>query len=245
MIRQQLHADDGKKLAGFLNLQTKKVKNYDVFIFELCDGNISKVNNGSQATKNFTVEESVEICKQLIEGLQQLEKSNKCHNDLKPENILFKASRDLNEDRKITIKICDFGTAGRSGGTPGWTWPRFLSERKPGRSDMYSTGLLMLYVMCETRDLFYRLRDNYVDSSELWLEKFRKEPLIELVIDMMELRITVQQCQERWDEISDSVELLTEFNLCMEFKVPRYWFEVQDGMNRNGIQVAKATHLDK
>ena len=99
--------------------------------------------------------------------------------------------------------------------------------------------------MCESRDLFYRIRDNYVYSSELWLEKFRKDPLIELVIDMMELRVTVQQCKEKWDEISDSVELLTESNLCMEFRVPRYWFEVQDGMNSNGIKVAKATHLDK
>ena len=239
--------DDDKKLAGFLSFQTSgEVEKYDVFVFELCDGNISKVNNGSQASKKFTLEESVEICKQLIGGLQQLEKSKKCHNDLKPENILFKANKNLlHENGKNSIKVCDFGTAGRSGGTPGWTWPRFLSKRKPGRSDMYSTGLLMLYVMCETRDLFYRLRDNYVDSSELWLEKFRKEPLIELVIDMMELRISVQQCKERWDKISDCVEILTEFNLCMEYKIPRYWFEAQDGMNKAGIEVTNATHLDK
>ena len=42
IFRQQLHADDDQKLAGFLNLQTEKVVDYDVFVFELSEGNISK-----------------------------------------------------------------------------------------------------------------------------------------------------------------------------------------------------------
>ena len=40
--RQQLHVDDNRKLAGFLNFETEKVKKYDVFVFELCEGNKSR-----------------------------------------------------------------------------------------------------------------------------------------------------------------------------------------------------------
>ena len=41
--RQQLHADDDQKLADLLNFQSDKVKKYDVFVFELCDENISEL----------------------------------------------------------------------------------------------------------------------------------------------------------------------------------------------------------
>ena len=210
-----------------------------MYVFELCEGNIAK------QSKAFTLLQSVDVCRQLIQGLQQLEDSNKCHNDLKPENVLFNTSDEKyeNGDAKISIKIGDFGTADRSGGTPGWTWPRFLSERKPGRSDMYSIGLLILYIMCESRELFYRLRDNYVESWQPWMSEFRQDPLIELVIEMMNLKLTAQKCAERWDEISDYVEILTESNLCMDYRIPRFWFDVQDGMT--GIKIANATHLDK
>ena len=189
-----------------LDFQAGEVRKYDVFVFELCQGNISK----SKLSRDFTLNQSVEICKQLIEGLQQLEESEKCHNDLKPENILYKISdeKDENGDEKITIKIGDFGTAGRSGGTPGWTWPRFLSKREPGRSDMYSTGLLVLYVMCKSRDLFYRLRDNYIEHGHEWLSEFRKEPIIGFVMKMMKLELTVEEAIQKWNDISGDIDFL-------------------------------------
>ena len=122
--RQQLHFDDHERFASLLGMEQGAIKNFDVFITELCDGNLSK------ASINFTLTQSIDICKQLLEGLQQLEKSGKCHNDLKPENILYKAIDEKyeNGEKKISIKIGDFGTAGRSGGTPGWTWPCFIGR---------------------------------------------------------------------------------------------------------------------
>ena len=153
-----------KKLRLIEELNRKRVKKFDVFVTELCDGNLSKKGT------NFTLTQSIDICKQLLEGLEQLEKSEKSHNDLKPENILYKTGVEKysNGDQKISIKIADFGTADRSGGTPGWTWPCFISQRKPGRSDMYSVALLILYLMCDSRHLFYRLRDNYVEGRPSW-----------------------------------------------------------------------------
>lgn len=197
----------------------------------------------------FTHPQSVNICKQLLEGLQELEKSKKCHNDLKPQNILYQISRKrpLNEDPKIVIKIGDFGTADRSGGTPGWTWPRFLSKRKPGQSDMYSTGLLILYVMCESRDLFYRLRDNYIEPNQVWLMKLREEePIINFVMKMMNLEMSVQEAIQMWDEISGDINFLHRSQLTSPYnstRVPQQYLDIQDKMENIGV--VDTTLLDK
>ena len=183
--RQQLHVDDNQKLAGFLNLQTEEVRNYDVFVFELCQGNISKESQNGLAGSLLELNESISVCDQLLERLIQLEKANVCHNDLKPDNILFKHDHTGN----LEIKIGDFGQAGRTGGTPGWTWPKFLSERRPGKSDTYSMGLLLLYVMSANREVFYRIRNNYVeDRGQQWLADFREDPFIKLIIDMIHVK---------------------------------------------------------
>ena len=222
-------------------LNRNRVKNYDVFVTELCDGNLSKTG------RKFTFKQSVEICKQLLEGLDQLEKSKKCHNDLKPDNVLYKTidQKYENGDQKILVKIADFGTANRSGGTPGWTCPRFVTERKPGHSDMYSVALLILYVMCDSRELFYRLRDNYIEGQPYWMNEFRAEPLIELVIDMMNLKPTVQECIDRWKQISDRVWFLMEIDLNAIFEIPFCLFEIQDNLDMTAIRVVAATNLDK
>ena len=147
----------------------------------------------------------------MIEGLAQLEVSDKCHNDLKPENILYKVSSETyhNGDAKIDLRFGDFGTEGRSGGTPGWTWPKFMTDRKSGKSDMYSIGLLILYTMCDEKIMFYRLRNNYIDYDPSWLETFRKVPLIKLVMEMMNTQITVKEAETKWEKISSNVDFIT------------------------------------
>ena len=194
------------------------------------------------------MKQSKSICKQLIDGLEELKQSNLCHNDLKPDNIFYTTLQnyEYHNEKEYQVKIGDFGTAGRSGGTPGWTWPKFMSERKAGKSDMYSVALLILYVMCDNRDLFYRLRDNYVVDEELWLTQFREEPLIELVLDMMNLNLSVQQCKKRWAELSEYIENpVDESFLVMECGIPRRWLEVQDSMDTKSFRLAKATLLDE
>ena len=218
-------------------------QNYDVFVFELCDGTLSDLK---KSESQLTLTQSKTICRQLLEGLQQVEKAGKCHNDLKPDNIFYKVSKDEGEN-EYEIKIGDFGTADRSGGTPGWTWPKFMSGRKPGLTDAYSVGLLLLYAMCDSRDVFYRLRDNYLDFEvcEVWLDEFREDPLVDLVLKMMNGKLTVEQCIERWDQTSNDIEILTEDFLRDICRVPRRWLEVQDNMDKTAIRMADATILEK
>ena len=236
--RQQLHIDDDPQLAGFLDFQIEKVKKFDVFVFELCEGNLSK-----KAFGTATLSESISICDQLLQGLIELENSKSCHNDLKPENILY----NFDQNGDIEICISDFGQAGRTGGTPGWTWPKFLSERKPGRSDTYSVALLLLYTMCEEREVFYRIRNNYVDNhGQQWLTSLRSDPFFKLIIDMMELKVTPKEAKNRWNQVSGQVQMITEQDLWQIYGVDRWWLQVQDGMDFvPGQNLASVSLLDR
>ena len=182
------------------------------------------------------------MCNQLLQGLIQLERSNICHNDLKPENVLY--NRD--DSGNLKIKISDFGQAGRTGGTPGWTWPKFLTERKPGKSDLYSVGLLLLYVMCEDREVFYRIRNNYVkNSGQKWLVKFRKDQFFELLIDMINLKVTATKARKLWNRISNRVSIITMDYLKNHLEVDDRNLRVQDGIDMYKLNLASVSLLDR
>ena len=110
---------------------------------------------------------------------------------------------------------------------------------------MYSTALLILYMMCDSRHLFYRLRDNYIQGFQLWLAEFRKDPLIEFIRDMMSLKLTIQQCTDQWEELSDHVDFLMEIDLNESYQIPLCWFEIQDNLDETFCNVADASNLDK
>ena len=204
------------------------MKKYDVFVFELCDGNISKESTNGLAGQKLSRSDAISVCDQLFEGLIQLENSKSCHNDLKPENILY----NCDDNGELQIKISDFGQAGRTGGTPGWTWPKFLTKRQPGKSDTYSVALLVLYTMSDDREVFYRLRNNYIDNcGQQWVIDFRTDPLFQLIIDMMSLKLTPKEAKDRWDKISGQVQIITKAYVRSTFGVNYVWLHTQDGMD--------------
>ena len=99
--------------------------------------------------------------------------------------------------------------------------------------------------MCDSRDLFYRLRDNYVENCESWLAEFRADPLIQLVMNMMSLKPTVQECIYRWYLMSDNVCFLMELDFMDYYGIPWCCFEIQDNLDKTAIKVADASILDK
>ena len=103
-------------------------------------------------------------------------------------------------------------------------------------------GTHVLYIMFEKKLFFYRVRDNYIHGDPQWLKNFRNVPLIKLVLDMINIRITVEEAQKRWDEISDSSELITVkfFN---DLGVDAKYRRDQDGLQ--SWQLAGVTYNEK
>ena len=183
------------------------------------EGNLSEKDK-NEFKKQIDVLLVQSMILQLLDGLDQLERSRQSHNDLKPTNILYSTDED-----SLTLKISDFGQCQRSGGTPGWTSPLFQSERLPGKTDMYSMALVILYILCEDANTFYCLRDNFVEDQDgKWLNKFRKRPEIELVMKMMNLsgQPTIEECKQQWTKILSSEEFEMITNDRIDFIPAKY-----------------------
>lgn len=84
------------------------------------------MNDEIKSGRKFTIEEAIQILKQLLMALSHLSTKRIIHRDLKPENIMFKLKNSLD------VCICDFGLATYADqekylfvrcGTPGFVAP--------------------------------------------------------------------------------------------------------------------------
>ena len=216
-------------------MQQNDIKKFEVFVTPLFEGNISEKDaTDVDFKKEASLDHVKSVITQLLDGLEQLEQAGKCHNDIKPSNILW---RDIDSSPRMTesmdgfdfeVNIADFGQCGKFGGTPGWTVPQFNTERKPGKSDMYSMGMVFLYLLCET-DLFYCVRDNFVvDTTLPWMTSFRNMLEIKFVMRMMNLnnQPTIAECKREWNRIKSSVQLITRQRL-LALQIPRNVLKLQ------------------
>ena len=185
-------------------MKPTEIEKFDIYVTPLMNGNIGDIQTKPDLSR------TKEIVNQLIDGLQQLKDAGKSHNDLKPGNILF---RRVNN--RLDIRISDFGQANKSGGTPGWTAP-ILRNRQPGKEDVYSMGWVILYMMCESKELFYALRDNFIKSpNQNWVANFRNLPEIQLVLRMTDLLNppSVDDVRAEWQKMMANVQLITTTRL--------------------------------
>ena len=187
-------------------MQPGEIKKFEVFVSELCDGNIDDALG--DAFNYPELDQIKEIIDQLFDGLKQLK--HVCHNDIKPGNVLYRLVGN-----KYEIRIADFGQCGKKGGTPGWTAPIFARQRSAGKEDMFSMGLVILRLLCDDRDIFYALRDNWVNLQSTVRQKFNNMPEIKLVNKIMNLdnQPTIQNAEKEWKTIRSSVQTITESRL--------------------------------
>ncbi|XP_031568178.1 calcium/calmodulin-dependent protein kinase cmkA-like [Actinia tenebrosa] len=108
----------------------------------------------------FDLKDSVQLCQDVLQGLNFLHLHNILHRDLKPSNILYKWYP------KLCLKIADFGLSclieynsttvfGTTAGRRYWIAPEVLvKDRHSKASDMYSCGLLLHYILSANKHLF-------------------------------------------------------------------------------------------
>ena len=203
-------------------MEPTEVENFDVYVTPLMEGNIADLQ------PRPTLNQTKKIINRLIDGLEQLRDAGKSHNDLKPANVLFRK-----ENNRLDIRISDFGQANKSGGTPGWTAPIFRN-RQPGREDIYSMGMIILWLFCESKELFYALRDNFVQNrQEQWLTRFRRLHEIQLVMKMLDLcnPLSIENVKTEWQKVMPNLQLITESNL-LKLGVPANLLTPQYNHNR-------------
>ena len=206
---QQFDFVDDQDLATKLSMQQGDIKKFEVFITPLQDGNIDNALDDPFNAPNL--DQIKDIIDQLFEGLKQLKDADACHNDIKPGNVLYRLAQN-----KFEIKIADFGQSNKKGGTPGWTAPVFRRDRTPGKEDMFSMGLIILRLLCYEKDLFFALRDNWVNLSGLTQLKFNNMPEINLIRKMINLdnQPTIQVAEREWRSVKSNVQIIDYLRLC-------------------------------
>jgi len=88
-------------------LALQRTREYMYMALELCDGSLGdsdvfSIGNGILQHPSI----KVEICQQLLAGIDHIHSLKVFHRDIKPHNILFK----LRRDGKIQIKVADMGS---------------------------------------------------------------------------------------------------------------------------------------
>ncbi len=103
--------------------------------------------------QDFTLQEKISIIKEIADTLAYIHNEEVIHRDLKPGNILVQEIPGDGEERKILVKIIDFGLA-------------YLVDLK----DLYKEGVLygsFAYISPEQTGLLRRIVDNRSDLYSL------------------------------------------------------------------------------
>jgi len=112
-------------------------------------------------------EQTIDIIKQVLEGLSELHKKVGAHRDIKPENIFIKGG---------AVKIGDYGLVKSKrfvtelttiAGTHGYMAPEVLSGKPyDERCDIYSVGIVLLELLTGSREITNNKSES--TSNKLW-----------------------------------------------------------------------------
>ena len=170
MIRPEVR-DDAKALERFeytAKLQAKIKHPNIVFVYDFFKEEFSGATrhflieefvDGSSLDnlirkKNISAEKALQICREVLIGLEAAHKQGVVHRDIKPDNVMI--------DRTGTAKVTDFGIAKEwrtdshltrtrtAIGSPQYMSPEQITSPRnlDHRTDIYSTGIMLYQLVC-------------------------------------------------------------------------------------------------
>lgn len=179
------------------------VENTLYIVTELCEKTLAEeMIQRQKANHPYTLEEKLEIMNELLEGFTLMSIKKILHQDIKPANIMFAFNK--------TIKIIDFNVfividdnemtdilnEVNIQGTKNWMSPELLKEHlkqsgtikiKPGKSDIFSLGLVFLSLFTFDNLNGLNLEKNNNKLQELVRRKVDNEACMNLIIKMLSL----------------------------------------------------------
>ena len=125
--------------------------NYNKFLFiqmELCKCNLQEYLSRNK----LDIPMKLNICKQILEGIEYVHNNKYIHRDIKPSNIFLGSDNEFKiGDFGLVIEIND---ADDDVGTIGYTAPEVLNNSSyDNRADLYSLGVVFL-------EIFYEINTN-------------------------------------------------------------------------------------
>jgi serine/threonine protein kinase len=138
------------KISGLQN--TDPIVHFCYIQMELCSKSLDQWLKEKSLRDTI---ESINIFKQIVQGLAFMHKNNLVHRDIKPSNILFA----ITDDGDHCVRITDFGLA-RSvdqfttsvAGSPLYMAPETHTGLLDTKSDMYSAGLILIELLTNCSD---------------------------------------------------------------------------------------------
>jgi len=175
---EALKAVNSKNVAKYIHNGSFLDNNWKYFyiVMEYIDGlDLEEV----MRTKTFSINESIEIFKNLLSGISSIHEAKIIHRDLKPANIYLLQNGDIKILDFGLSKLIDFTSITSTGdqlGTPLYMSPEQISDSKniDYRSDFYALGVI-----------FYKLLTgmtpygNITSREELYY-KIQREPPISI-----------------------------------------------------------------
>jgi len=153
-----------------------------------------------------------EIINQISKGLQALHRQEMIHQDLRPENIMI--------DKDGTVKIIDFGSTRVEGivdinihleekhilGTTQYAAPEyFVGELGTAKSDMFSLGLIMYYMLSEKFAYGVHIARTSTIQQQNKLQYDSLYPKVPVWIDETLKKVLQLDPYNRYEELSEFV----------------------------------------
>jgi serine/threonine-protein kinase len=199
-------------------LEDEVGKNY-FLVMEFVDGkNLREILNEN---KKLDEHKSIEIFKQILEGLQYLHNINGdnntgiIHRDLKPENILVQKNGNIKIADFGISKVIDFTSLTSTGeifGTGPYMSPEQITDSKhiDKRSDLYTTGVILYEMLTGCFPFDFQYQPELIEKikNDPPIPPRRRELSISNQIENLILKLLAKNPYQRFTKVSEILNLL-------------------------------------